>query len=60
MDTLTAVVLIVHAVLFCGIVFYALYSKGYVKAGATVADSSFFIEVRDRTRLSRSSAAGEK
>jgi hypothetical protein len=50
MDILTAVVLIVPAVLFSGIVFYALHRKGYVKAGATVGHSSFFIEVRDRNR----------
>jgi hypothetical protein len=51
MDMLTAVVLILAIVLFCGLVLFALYKKGDVKAGANVGDSSFFIEVRESRRL---------
>jgi hypothetical protein len=50
MDLSTAFVLITAIVLFCGLVFYALYKKGDVKAGANVGQSSFFIEVKEGKR----------
>lgn len=60
MDALTAVVLIVPIALFCGVLLYALYRKGDVKAGVRFGHSSFFIDVRDRKHLDRPVASGEK
>lgn len=47
MDLPTAAVLIFGIALLCSLVFYALYKKGDVKAGANVGKSSFFIEVKE-------------
>jgi hypothetical protein len=50
MDVSTAAVLIIAIALLCSLVFYALYKKGDVKAGANVGQGSFLIEVKEPKR----------
>jgi hypothetical protein len=49
-DITTAIVWIVAIVLACGVVVFALYRKGDVKAGGTFGNGSFFLDVKDRKR----------
>jgi hypothetical protein len=60
MDTMTATVLILVIVLFCILMFFALISKGDVKAGASVGHSSFFFEARESRRLRRTKREATK
>jgi hypothetical protein len=48
LETLTAVVLSIALLLLYRVLTLALRSKGDVRAGASIAGSSFYIEVKDR------------
>lgn len=47
MDMATTVLCLVAVVLGFGVLVFALYRKGDVRAGARVGGSSFFIEVKE-------------
>jgi hypothetical protein len=53
------VLLVVPLAMFCGVLSFALLRKGYVRAGARIGKTAFFIEAKEKENTERATASGK-